>query len=55
MSGIVVGIDGSGHSHRALAWAMWEAALRQVPLTVVTAYSAAVGYFGTISYPEDGC
>jgi nucleotide-binding universal stress UspA family protein len=53
MSGIVVGIDGSGHSQRALAWAMREAALRQVPLTVVAAHSAAVGYFGTISYPED--
>jgi nucleotide-binding universal stress UspA family protein len=53
MSGIVIGIDGSGHSEGALAWAMREAALRQVPLTVITAHSASAGYFGTISYPED--
>jgi nucleotide-binding universal stress UspA family protein len=53
MSGIVVGIDGSGHSRHALAWAVREAARRQVPLTVVTAHSAAVGHFGTMSYPED--
>jgi nucleotide-binding universal stress UspA family protein len=32
---------------------MREAALRQVPLTVVTAHNAAVGYFGTTSHPED--
>ena len=36
MSGIVVGIDGSGHSERALEWAAREAGLRQVPLTVIT-------------------
>ena len=32
MPGIIVGIDGSGHSQRALEWAMKEAALRRVPL-----------------------
>jgi nucleotide-binding universal stress UspA family protein len=32
---------------------MREAALRHVPLTVITAHSAAVGYFAAISYPED--
>jgi nucleotide-binding universal stress UspA family protein len=36
MPGIVVGIDGSDHSRRALDWAIGEAAVRQVPLTVLT-------------------
>ncbi len=34
MPGIVVGVDGSEHSHKVLEWAMNEAALRQAPLTV---------------------
>jgi len=46
MSGIIVGIDGSGHSRRALEWAVSEAAMRQVPLTVLTVYRAIVGYLG---------
>jgi nucleotide-binding universal stress UspA family protein len=46
MSGIIVGIDGSGHSRRALEWAISEAATRQVPLTVLTVYRALVGYLG---------
>jgi nucleotide-binding universal stress UspA family protein len=50
MPGIVVGIDGSGHSRRALTWAVKEAAVHQVPVTVVTVHSPAVGYFGTVSY-----
>jgi nucleotide-binding universal stress UspA family protein len=36
MPGIVVGTDGSAHSQRALEWAVGEAALRHVPLTVIT-------------------
>jgi nucleotide-binding universal stress UspA family protein len=36
MSGILVGVDGSGHSRRALSWAMREAAHHNVPLTVMT-------------------
>ena len=36
MSGILVGVDGSGHSRRALGWAIREAALRHLPLTVLT-------------------
>lgn len=36
MSGIVVGVDGSTGSHEALGWAAREAAIRHVPLTVVT-------------------
>jgi nucleotide-binding universal stress UspA family protein len=37
MPGIVVGVDGSGHSRAALEWAVREAAVRHAPLTVVTA------------------
>jgi nucleotide-binding universal stress UspA family protein len=36
MPGILVGVDGSDHSRRALAWAMREAVQRHVPLTVMT-------------------
>jgi nucleotide-binding universal stress UspA family protein len=39
MSGIIVGVDGSSHSARALEWALKEGALRQAPVTVVTVYS----------------
>jgi nucleotide-binding universal stress UspA family protein len=38
MSGIIVGIDGSGHSQRALEWAFKEAALRHVSVTVFTVH-----------------
>jgi nucleotide-binding universal stress UspA family protein len=54
MSGIVVGIDGSGHSQRALEWAMREAALRHVSLTVLTVHEAIRGYSGGVAtYPDD--
>ena len=54
MSGIIVGIDGSGHSRRALEWAMQEAAVRRVPLTVITVHEISVGYWGRGGvYPED--
>jgi nucleotide-binding universal stress UspA family protein len=54
MSGIIVGVDGSSHSQRALEWAMNEAAIRHTPLTVLTVYQAVVGYYGDIaSYPDD--
>jgi len=47
MSGIIVGIDGSDHSLRALAWAIGEAAIRQTPLTVIIAVQQpAPGYWG---------
>ncbi len=36
MPGIVVGIDGSDEAHRALSWAMREAAMRHAALTVMT-------------------
>lgn len=55
MPGIVVGIDGSAHSERALIWAMKEAAIRHAPLTVLTVHQAmksqATGQ--PISFEED--
>jgi nucleotide-binding universal stress UspA family protein len=42
MSGILVGVDGSDHSRRALSWAMREAAQHHVPLTVMTVRPAPV-------------
>jgi len=54
MSGIIVGVDGSGHSRRALEWAMNEAAVRHVPLIVLTVHPAIVGYFGgLVTTPQD--
>ena len=54
MSGIIVGVDGSGHSQRALAWAMHEAAIRHVPLTVLTVQEAVQGYYGEMAvYADD--
>ena len=54
MPGIIVGIDGSGHSRKALEWAIKEAAAHHSPLTVVTVHQAAAGYFGNpASYPGD--
>jgi nucleotide-binding universal stress UspA family protein len=38
MTGIVVGVDGSAHSERALGWAVNEAAARRSPLTVIIVY-----------------
>jgi len=54
MPGIVVGVDGSGHSQRALEWAMKEAVIRHAPLTVLTVHDAVAGYFGGVAmYPND--
>jgi nucleotide-binding universal stress UspA family protein len=54
MSGIIVGVDGSGHSQRALEWAIKEAVIRHVPLTVLTVHEAIRGYFsGVAVYPDD--
>ena len=47
MSAIIVGVDGSGHSGRALEWAMKEAAVRRVPLTVIAVHEISVGYWGS--------
>jgi nucleotide-binding universal stress UspA family protein len=54
MPGIVVGVDGSGHSRRALEWAMHEAALRHAPLRILTVHPAIVGYYGgVVTSPQD--
>ena len=58
MSGIVVGVDGSDHSHRALIWAMRQAAQQHVPLTVLAVRPEPVRpatgiYWGVHAYPED--
>ena len=54
MSGIIVGVDGSGHSQRALEWAMKEAAMRHTTLTVLTVHEAIRGYYSGIAvYPDD--
>jgi nucleotide-binding universal stress UspA family protein len=36
MPGIIVGVDGSSQSRRALQWALSEAAARHAPLTVLS-------------------
>jgi nucleotide-binding universal stress UspA family protein len=41
MAGIVVGVDGSDHAHRALTWAMKEAAIRHARLTVLAVHAVA--------------
>jgi nucleotide-binding universal stress UspA family protein len=53
MPGIIVGIDGSVHSRRALEWAISEAAIRRMPLTVLTVQQAVAGYWGPVIYPQD--
>jgi nucleotide-binding universal stress UspA family protein len=54
MPGILVGVDGSGHSQRALEWAVKEAALRHTSLTVLTVHQAVAGFWGgTLNYPQD--
>ncbi len=54
MPGILVGVDGSGHSQRALEWAAREAALRHTSLTVLTVDQAVAGYWGgTLHYAQD--
>ena|ERR1700722_18793688 len=46
MPGLIVGVDGSADSHRALEWALKESAIRQAPLTVLTVHQAMAGYYG---------
>jgi nucleotide-binding universal stress UspA family protein len=46
MAGIIVGVDGSGHSQRALEWAAREAAVRQTSLTVLSVHQAVAGWGG---------
>jgi nucleotide-binding universal stress UspA family protein len=54
MPGIIVGVDGSDHSRRALQWAVGEAAVRHAPLTVLTVRQAVAGCWGEPApYPVD--
>jgi nucleotide-binding universal stress UspA family protein len=54
VTGIIVGIDGSDHSRRALEWAVKEAAIRHAPLTVLVVQPAIAGYSGSATaYPGD--
>jgi nucleotide-binding universal stress UspA family protein len=48
MPGIVVGVNGSPHSERALDWAMRQAAAVQVPLTVIAVHEVPKSYWGGI-------
>jgi nucleotide-binding universal stress UspA family protein len=52
MSGIIVGIDGSVHSRRALEWAIREAATRRAPLTVLTVQQDRTGFWGQADHPH---
>ncbi|HUY45415.1 MAG TPA: universal stress protein [Streptosporangiaceae bacterium] len=55
MPGIVVGVDGSGDSQSALEWAMKEAAIKHLPLTVLTVHQVAASHWtgNPIIYPAD--
>ena len=54
MAGIVVGVDGSGHSRKALERAAAEAAAHNLPLTVLVVHQAVRDVYGSPShYPED--
>jgi nucleotide-binding universal stress UspA family protein len=53
MARIVVGIDGSDHSKKALGWALAEARLRSVPLHVVYAWMLPVYATGYGFAPGD--
>ena len=54
MAGIVVGVDGSGHSRRALERAAAEAVAHGAPLAVLTIHQAVRDVYGGVShYTED--
>ena len=54
MAGIVVGVDGSHHSERALEWALKEGALRHTPVKVLSVQQAVAGFTGrAVAYPHD--
>jgi nucleotide-binding universal stress UspA family protein len=48
MPGIVVGVDGSPNSERALDWAMQHAAALHTALTVITVHEVPKSYWGNI-------
>jgi nucleotide-binding universal stress UspA family protein len=55
MAGIIVGVDGSGHSEPALEWAVKEAAIRHAPLTVLAVHEVASNHWTghPVIYPAD--
>jgi nucleotide-binding universal stress UspA family protein len=58
MPGIVIGVDGSGHSRRALEWAIRESRQHHLPLNVVTVHPPparpATGiYWGLPTLPDN--
>jgi nucleotide-binding universal stress UspA family protein len=55
MPGITVGVDGSEHSRRALAWAVREAGLRGAALTVLAVHQVASNHWtgSPERYPAD--
>ena len=54
MPGIIVGLDGSHNSQRALEVAITEAAIRHAPLTVIAVHQVVAGYSGHgVAYPGD--
>jgi nucleotide-binding universal stress UspA family protein len=59
MPGILIGVDGSDPSRRALAWAMHEAIQRKAPLTVMYVHPSPVRpathvYWNMPTLPEGG-
>jgi nucleotide-binding universal stress UspA family protein len=54
MHGIVVGVDGSPNSERALEWAMNEAGALHAPLTVVAVHEVMKGYWTGRPTPIEG-
>ena len=48
MPGIVVGVDGSPNSERALDWAMKQAVAVRAPLTVIAVHEVPKSYWGRI-------
>jgi len=53
MPGIVVGVDGSGHSRKALETAAAEAVAHGVPLTVLVIHQAVRDVYGSASHYGD--
>jgi nucleotide-binding universal stress UspA family protein len=53
MPGIVVGVDGSGHSRKALERAANEAVVHHLPLTVLTVHQAVRDVYGSASHYTD--
>jgi nucleotide-binding universal stress UspA family protein len=53
MSGIIVGVDGSAHSRKALEYAAKEAVAHHTSLTVLTVHQAVRDVYGSPSHYTD--